>query len=68
MIFFLHRETTQIEPMLVMIFNPIALLFAPFLLLLQVASLDELNHVSDIILMTSSCMRHNVGDILTYPT
>ena len=27
---FLHLETTQIEPMLVMIFNPIALLFAPF--------------------------------------
>ena len=37
-------------------------------LLLQVASLDDLNHVSDIILMTSSCMRHYVGDILTYPT
>ena len=28
----------------------------------------DLNHVSDIILMTSSCMRHYVGDILTYPT
>ena len=36
--------------------------------LLQVASLGDLNHVSDIILMTSSCMRHYVGDILTYPT
>ena len=76
-------ETTQIEPMLVLIFNPIALLFAPFpfyplhapqaglqkssqicVLLLQVASLDDLNHVSDIILMTSSCMRHYAGDIL----
>ena len=34
-------------------------------LLPQVASLDDLNHVSDIILMTSSCMRHYVGDILT---
>ena len=34
-------------------------------LLLQVASLDDLNHVFDIILMTSSCMRHDVGDILT---
>ena len=32
-------------------------------LLLQVASLDDLNHVSDVILMTSSCMRHYVGDI-----
>ena len=37
-------------------------------LLLQVASLDDLNHVPDIILMTSSCMRRYVGDILTYPT
>ena len=37
-------------------------------LLLQVASLDDLDHVSDIILMTSSCMRHFVGDTLTYPT
>ena len=37
-------------------------------LLLQVASLDDLTHVSDIVLMTSSCMRHYVGDILTYPT
>ena len=37
-------------------------------LFVQVASLDDLNHVSDIILMTSSCMRHYVGDILMYPT
>ena len=37
-------------------------------LLLQVASLDDLNQVSDMILMTSSCMRQYVGDILTYPT
>ena len=84
---FLDLETAQIEPILVMIFSPIALLFAPFpfyplhapqagprkssqicVLLLQVASLDELNHVSDIVLMTSSCMRHYVGHILTYPT
>ena len=37
-------------------------------LLPQVASLDDLSHVTNIILMTYSCMRHYVGDILTYPT
>ena len=37
-------------------------------LLLQAATLYDLTHVSDIILMTSSCLRHYVGDILTYPT
>ena len=69
---FLDLKTTQIEPILVLIFGPIALLFAPFpfdplhasqaepqktshpcVLLLQVASLGDLNGVSYISLMTS---------------
>ena len=37
-------------------------------LLGQVASLDDSNHVSDIILMTSSCIRAYFGNLLTYPT
>jgi len=79
-------ETAQIEPVLVMLFSPIAVNFNPFPLyplhapqagpqktlqicafLLQVASLDDLSHVSDIILMTSSCMRHYVGCIFLFP-
>ena len=37
-------------------------------LLLQVASLDDFNDVSDTILMTSWCIRPHSGDILLYPT
>ena len=84
---FLDTETAQIEPILVLIRSPVALLFVPFpfyplhgpqaefqksgqicVLLLSLASLDDLNHVSDIILMTASCMRRHVGDSLTYTT
>ena len=37
-------------------------------LLLQVASLNDFNDVSDIILITSSCIRPYVDDILTHWT
>ena len=37
------------------------------ILLVLVASLDDLKHVSDIILMTSSCMRHYVGCMFLFP-
>ena len=39
-----------------------------FVLLLQVASLGGFNDVSDVILITSSCIRSHVGDILKYLT
>ena len=70
-----------------LIFGPIALLFAPspfyplhatqarpqktlqiYVLLLQVASLEHFNDVSDIILMPPSCIRPHIGSILMYPT
>ena len=82
---FFDVEAAQIEPMLVMVFGPIALLFAPFpfyplqasqaapqktlqicVLLLQVASLDDFNGVSVIILMPSWCTQHYFDQILTY--
>ena len=84
---FLDLETVQIEPILVLICSPVALLFVPFpfyplhgpqaefqktnqicVFLLQVASVDDLNHVSDIILMTASCMQPCAAGLLTYET